>query len=344
MTTLAWPWALLVLPLPLLLRWLLPPARPISGRALRLPSSAALSSLAVEPERPSFYWRGAGLLVWLLLVLAVARPQWLDDPVALAVTGRDLMLAVDISGSMDQEDYRLAGRRATRLAVVKAAASRFIELRDQDRIGLILFGTRPYVQTPLTYDRDAVAQMLGEAVVGLAGRDTAIGDAIGLAVKRLRQQPLDNRVLVLLTDGANSAGALHPLQAAALAAESGIRIYSIGLGGQIGDQGAGGYQLGHVADDLDGSMLRAIADSTDGRYFHATDARELADVYAALDRLEPTIRDHRTYRPAAELYPLPAALALLLSASLAVVSALRRRQDAGSAAGVGSNAQAVTHA
>ncbi len=344
MTTLAWPWALLVLPLPLLLRWLLPPARPISGRALRLPSSAALSGLAVEPERPSFYWRGAGLLVWLLLVLAVARPQWLDDPVALAVTGRDLMLAVDISGSMDQEDYRLAGRPATRLAAVKAAASRFIGLRDQDRIGLILFGTRPYVQTPLTYDRDAVAQMLGEAVVGLAGRDTAIGDAIGLAVKRLRQQPLDNRVLVLLTDGANSAGALHPLQAAALAAESGIRIYSIGLGGQIGDQGAGGYQLGRVADDLDGSMLRAIADSTGGRYFHATDARELADVYAALDRLEPTIRDHRTYRPAAELYPLPAALALLLSASMAVVSALRRRQDAGSAAGVGSDAQAVTHA
>jgi Ca-activated chloride channel family protein len=344
MTTLAWPWALLALPLPLLLRWLLPPARPISGRALRLPSSAALAGLAVEPERPSCYWRGAGLLVWLLLVMAVARPQWLDDPVALAVTGRDLMLAVDISGSMDQEDYRLADRPATRLAVVKTAASRFIGSRDQDRIGLILFGTRPYVQTPLTYDRDAVSQMLGEAVVGLAGRDTAIGDAIGLAVKRLRQQPLDNRVLVLLTDGSNSAGALHPLQAAVLAAESGIRIYSIGLGGQIGDQGAGGYQLGRVADDLDGSMLRAIAERTGGRYFNATDARELADVYAALDRLEPTIRDHRTYRPAAELYPIPVALALLLSASMAIVAAVRRRQDAGPGAGIGSDAQAVTHA
>jgi len=344
MTALAWPWALLVLPLPLLLRWLLPPARPISGRALRLPSSVAASGLAVEPERRSFHWRGAGLLVWLLLVLAVARPQWLDDPVALPVTGRDLMLAVDISGSMDQADYRLAGRPATRLAVVKAAASRFIGSRDQDRIGLILFGTRPYVQTPLTYDRDAVVQMLAEAVVGLAGRDTAIGDAIGLAVKRLRQQPLDNRVLVLLTDGANSAGALHPLQAAALAAESAIRIYSIGLGGQVGDQGAGGYQLGRVADDLDDSMLRAIAEGTGGRYFHATDARELADVYAALDRLEPTIRDHRTYRPGAELYPLPAALALLLSASMALVCALRRRQGAGSATNAGTDAQAVTHA
>lgn len=340
MTTLAWPWVLLVLPLPLLLRWLLPPARPGSGRALLLPPSAALSGLAAEPERASRLWRGAGLSIWLLLVLAAARPQWLDDPVALAVTGRDLMLAVDISGSMDQEDYRLAGRPATRLAVVKAAASRFISSRDQDRVGLILFGTRPYVQTPLTYDRDAVAQMLGEAVVGLAGRDTAIGDAIGLAVKRLRQQPIDNRVLVLLTDGANSAGALHPLQAAALAADSAIRIYSIGLGGQVGDEGAGGYRLGRVADDLDESMLRAIASSTGGRYFHATDARELAEVYAALDRLEPTIRDHRTYRPAAELYPLPAALALLLSASIALVLVMRRRKVAGSAAGAATPAQA----
>jgi Ca-activated chloride channel family protein len=244
---------------------------------------------------------------------------------------------------MDQEDYRLAGRPATRLAVVKAVASRFIGLRDQDRIGLILFGTRPYVQTPLTYDRDAVAQMLGEAVVGLAGRDTAIGDAIGLAVKRLRQQPLDNRVLVLLTDGANSAGALHPLQAAVLASESAIRIYTIGLGGQLGDQGAGGYQLDRVADDLDDGVLRAIATSTGGRYFHATDARELADVYAALDRLEPTIRDHRTYRPAEELYPLPAALALLLSVFMAAISALRRWQGAGSATDGRTDARAATH-
>ena len=169
-------------------------------------------------------------------------------------------------------------------------------------------------------------------MVGLAGRDTAIGDAIGLAVKRLRQQPPDNRVLVLLADGANSAGAMHPLQAATLAADSAVRIHGIGLGGRVGDRGVGGYQLGRVAEDLDEGVLRAIAAATGGRYFQATDARELDEVYAALDRLEPTIREHRTYRPATELYPLPAALALLLSALMVVVLVWRQRPRAGAVA------------
>jgi Ca-activated chloride channel family protein len=238
--TLAWPWLLLALPVPALLRWLLPPARPLSGRALRLPRRAGLAGLAAEPDHLSRRWGLGGLLIWLLLMTAVARPQWLGEPVALPVAGRDLILAVDISGSMDQQDYSLGDRPASRLDVVRAVASRFIDRRDQDRIGLILFGTRPYVQTPLTYDRETVAQMLEEAVVGLAGRDTAIGDAIGLGVKRLREQPRDNRVLVLLTDGANSAGALDPRQAAALAAELGIRIYAIGLGGSVGTEAQAG--------------------------------------------------------------------------------------------------------
>ena len=325
MTTLAWPWLLLALPLPALIRWLLPPARPLSGRALRLPRRTALAGLAAEPDRMSRRWQLGALLVWLLLVAAAARPQWLGEPVVLPVAGRDLMLAVDISGSMDQEDYSLGDRPASRLAVVRAAASRFIARRDQDRLGLIMFGTRPYVQTPLTYDRETVAQMLGEAVVGLAGRDTAIGDAIGLAVKRLREQPRDNRVLVLLTDGANSTGALGPRQAAGLAAESGIRIYAIGLGGSVGTEGSGGFRLDRAAADLDPDTLRAVAATTGGHYFQATDARELAEVYAALDRLEPTIRDNRTYRSATELYPWPAGAALLLSAVLAALLVLRQR-------------------
>ena len=324
MITLAWAWALLALPLPALMRLLLPPARPISGRALRLPPRTLLAGITATSDRSRRRWRLAGLVVWLLLVLAAARPQWLADPVALPVSGRDLILAVDISGSMEQEDYELGGRPSTRLAVVKAAAARFILRRAQDRIGLILFGSRPYVQTPLTYDRDTVEQMLREAVVGMAGRDTAIGDAIGLAVKRLREQPEDNRVLVLLTDGDNTTGTLDPLQAAALAAESGVRIYTIGLGGRVGEQGAGGYRLARSGADLDPATLQLVASQTGGRSFVATDSRQLAEVYAALDRLEPSVRDYRTFRPATDLYPLPAGAALVLSALFAGLLATGR--------------------
>ena len=324
MITLAWAWALLALPLPALMRLLLPPARPISGRALRLPPRTLLAGITATSDRSRRRWRLAGLVVWLLLVLAAARPQWLADPVALPVSGRDLILAVDISGSMEQEDYELGGRPSTRLSVVKAAAARFILRRAQDRIGLILFGSRPYVQTPLTYDRDTVEQMLREAVVGMAGRDTAIGDAIGLAVKRLREQPEDNRVLVLLTDGDNTTGTLDPLQAAALAAESGVRIYTIGLGGRVGEQGAGGYRLARSGADLDPATLQRVASQTGGRSFVATDSRQLAEVYAALDRLEPSVRDYRTFRPATDLYPLPAGAALVLSALFAGLLATGR--------------------
>ena len=314
MTSLAWPWALALLPLPLLLRWLLPPARRVGGRALRLPARTPLAALAGAPERHGGRMRLLlAVAAWLLLVLALARPQWLGEPAALPMAGRDLMLAVDVSGSMEQPDFELAGAPATRLAVVKQVARDFIERRVEDRIGLILFASEPYVQTPLTYDRAAVAQMLEEAVVGIAGRDTAIGDAIGLAVKRLREEPQDNRVLVLLTDGDNTVGRLAPMQAAGLAARAGVRIYSIGLGGAAGAGSVGGYRLRRAGDDLNPALLRAVADATGGRYFRAGDAQELASVYRTLNRLEPNVRQLATYRPARELYPLPAAAALALS-------------------------------
>jgi Ca-activated chloride channel family protein len=318
MLTLAWPWALAALPLPLLLRWLLPPARGLQGRALRLPIGLPLAGMAGPPPQQVRRLRLLlAVAAWLLLVFAAARPQLLGPPAALPLSGRDLMLVVDVSGSMEQTDFELAGQPASRLAVVKQAARGFIERRVQDRIGLILFASQPYVQTPLTYDRNAVAQMLQEAVVGLAGRDTAIGDAIGLATKRLRDQPEDNRVIVLLTDGDNTVGRLQPMQAAGLAARSGVRIYSIGLGGPAG-AGIGGYRLRQAGDDLNPSLLRALAQATGGRYFGAGDAGELAAVYAALDRLEPSVRQLKTYRPAQDLYPLPAAAALAISLLLAL--------------------------
>jgi len=321
MIDLAWPWVLLALPLPLLARWLLRPAASHAGRALRLPFYAALPGAGgVGISRRRRLRQLAAWLAWLLLVLAAARPQWLGDPVQLPLAGRDLMLAVDVSGSMEQDDYQLAGRTANRLDVVKAVAGRFIERREGDRLGLVLFGSRAYLQTPLTYDRGTVRTMLEEAVIGLAGRETAIGDAIALAVKRLKEQPEDNRVMILLTDGSNTAGNIQPLEAARLAARVAVRIYTIGIGGGPAGIRTPFGMLLKPGTDLDPATLQAIADTTGGRYFQATDTVQLEQVYDELDRLEPSIRDVRSYRPLQSLYHWPAGAALCISIILIVTS------------------------
>jgi len=319
MITLAWPWVLAALPLPLL-AWLLPAASPVAGAALRLPFYADLPGIAAAAAGRRPWWRlAAALLAWVLLVLAAARPEWVGAPVNLPVSGRDLMLAVDVSGSMEQPDYELEGRMVSRLAVVKAVAARFVERRTQDRLGLILFGSNAYVQTPLTFDGHTVAAMLRDSVVGLAGRETAIGDAIGLAVKRLREQPDDNRVLILLTDGASNAGQLEPQAAAELAREAGIRIYTIAIGGgEVGLRTPFGMRLLRQGGDYDPESLKHIAETTGGRFFAATGREELEAIYEELDRLEPSRRDERTYRPRESLFVWPAAAALLLSVLLAL--------------------------
>ena len=332
MMTLAWPWVLLALPLPLLAWRLLPPAPGAASGALRLPFLHELPGATVQAA----WGGGRGRLVlaglaWLLLVLAAARPEWLGEPVSLPVSGRDLMLAVDLSGSMEARDYQLDGLPMTRLDVVKAVAGRFIERRQGDRVGLILFGTRAYLQTPLTFDRETVQTMLDESVIGLAGRETAIGDAIALAVKRLREGgPDGERVLILLTDGANTAGNLAPMQAARLAAEAGVRVYTIGIGGgQVGVRTPFGTLMQRPGD-LDPETLEAIAAATGGRYFEASDTRALGRVYAELDRLEPRERDERTYRPLKSLYPWPAGAALVISVWLALGGRVRpspRREE-----------------
>lgn len=318
---LAWPWLLLALPLPWLLRRLLPRAAPVSGAALRVPFYAMLSPAQPHAAPPSGRWSFVlALLAWLLLVLAAARPQWLGDPIPLPMAGRDLMLAVDISGSMTEEDMVIGGRAVDRLTAVKAVAGDFIERRVGDRIGLILFGQQAYVQTPLTFDRATARTLLFESAVGLAGRETAIGDAIGVAVKRLRDQPTDERVLVLLTDGANTAGSIAPLKAAELAKEAGIRIYTIGVGSDPG-AGFGAFGLSMGRNPIDEATLEAIAEGTGGRYFRARDLRELQGIYGLLDELEPVESDQQTFRPVGELFAWPLGLALALSAWVAAVRA-----------------------
>jgi Ca-activated chloride channel family protein len=315
---LAWPWLLAALPLPVLVGWLpVAPAAPMV--ALRFPFPGALQAALAGPvARRSRLLPAVAVLVWLLLVLAAARPQQVGETLQLPVSGRSLMLAVDLSGSMETPDMRIGNRGVSRLAAVKAVAGDFIGRRTGDRIGLILFGDQAYVQAPLTLDRKTVHTLLDEAQIGLAGQQTAIGDAIGLAIKRLRDEPAGNRVLVLLTDGASNAGTVEPLKAADLAAQDGVRIYTIGVGASAGVV-QGPFDMPQMGQsDLDEDALRAIAQKTGGRYFRADDVASLAQIYADLDKIEPLSHDTQSWRPVDELYVWPLGAALLLSVLIAL--------------------------
>jgi Ca-activated chloride channel family protein len=310
----AWPWVALLLPLPWLLRRWLQPASP--GQALHLPQPGL--RLAVMRERAgggASTWLLA--LAWLALLLAAARPQWIGPPQAQQRSGRALMLAVDLSGSMRTPDMELAGQPVSRFDAVEAIAGDFINRRHGDEMGLILFGSRAFLVTPLTYDLSAVRAQLQGVAVGLAGTETAIGDAVAVAVKRLATLPEQARVLVLLTDGVNNAGSITPREAARAAKAAGVRIYTIGIGAtRMSVPDFFGTQNVNPSADLDAPMLTAIASQTGGRFFRATDSSELADAYRAIEALEPMPQRGPTLRPRRELFraPLLAAIALWLLA------------------------------
>jgi Ca-activated chloride channel homolog len=315
---LAWPWMLAALPLPLL-ALLLPAAVEVAPPALRFPFFAAMrATLGSTGSHNARVRLSVAVLAWLLLVAAAARPQRVGETVQLPVTGRSIMLAVDLSGSMQTPDMRMGGHAVSRLAAVKAVAGDFIKHRAGDRLGLILFGDEAYLQVPLTLDRSTVRTLLDEAQIGLAGQRTAIGDAIGLAIKRLRDEPMKDRVLILLTDGASNAGNVEPLKAADLAAREGVRIYTIGVGAdEMVVQGPFGMSQ-VVRNDLDEDALKAIARKTGGRYFRAADVAALTQIYALLDKMEPVSKDLQNWRPVQELYAWPLAAALLLSVLMAL--------------------------
>ncbi len=315
------PWLLAALPLPILVAWLLPAAADTAGAALRLPFYNALHASMGEGRGSRSRWRLLlASLAWCCLVLAAARPQVLGDPVQLPVSGRDLLLAVDISGSMETADMLLGKQVATRLAAVKYVAGDFIQRREGDRLGLILFGDQAYLQTPLTFDRNTASIQLDEAAIGLAGQRTAIGDAIGLAVKRLRDQPQENRVLILLTDGENTAGTVDPQKAADIAASSAVRIYTIGVGADERVV-SGFFGKRRVANsELDEPALIAIAEKTGGQYFRARDIAGLEAIYRLLDELEPVSADEEVFRPVHELYMWPLATALFFCLLLGLLA------------------------
>jgi Ca-activated chloride channel homolog len=310
----AWPWLFVLLPVPWVIARLAPRARLPATSALRLPF--ALRGLeAADDAAPVPRWRNLlALAAWLMLVAAAARPQYLGEAQALPRSGRDLLLAVDASGSMSTEDMEIGGRAVSRYGAVKAIASDFIHRRGGDRIGLIVFGSQAYLLTPLTFDRDTVLKQLDESVVGLPGRETAIGDAVGLAVKRLRERPQNQRVLILLTDGVNDAGELDPRKAIELAAAEHVKIYTIGIGAEaMRVDGFFGSQVVNPSADLDARMLTDMAQKTGGQFYRARNTGELAQIYREIDRQEPANDARELYRPADEIFYWPLSCAVLIA-------------------------------
>lgn len=307
-----WLWAALFWPLPWLLSrlWAAQPAS--ATDAIVWPYQREAESLGlIGPQRSRMpTWL---LLAWTLLCLSGMRPvtwsEWEQPP----VSGREMMLAVDVSGSMAADDMEIAGQRVDRLTAVKVVLGDFLDRRAGDRVGLILFGQQAYLLTPLTFDRESVRYQLETSAVGIAGRETAIGDAIGLAVKRLRERPEADRVIVLLTDGVNTAGALTPEQASTLASEAGIRVHTVAMGSeQSGTQGLFGLMLPTATAEIDEASLQRIAAATGGSFFRARDTRELANIYAELDRLEPVESTGQRLRRQQEQFVWPLGLALLV--------------------------------
>lgn len=308
-----WWWMVFVLPLPILIHFGL---RPITSSfaGLKVPFYDIVADTSNSGNRA--IRQGALLLAttsWLLLLLACMRPQWIGEPVALPLSGRDLMLAVDLSDSMKARDMQIGGRRVNRLQAVQNIAGEFIEQREGDRLGLILFGSEAYLQSPLTLDRRTVSTLLHEAVIGMAGPRTAIGNAIALAAKRLQTREGHEKVLILLTDGENTAGNISPERAVQAAKSIGLKVYTIGIGATSSGALASFFSSGSSVDERG---LQSIASTTGGQYFRARDAHELAQIYTLIDQLETIEEEVRSLRPIRELYYWPASFALFLAGFL----------------------------
>ena len=316
-----WPWVFILLPLPLLLRLILPASDKNQDAPLHIPFIEDFNS---TPESAGFITKSKLLtalatLAWICLIFAASRPQWLGERIDIPVSGRDLMMAVDLSGSMAAKDFDINGQTINRLQAVKIVAGEFIKHREGDRIGLILFGQQAYLQTPLTFDTQTINTMLQESLIGIAGKMTAIGDAIGLAIKRLNGKSADKQVLILLTDGANTAGEVTPLQAAELAAKENLKIYTIGIGAATREVGNFMFKQTIKNNEIDEKTLNEIAELTGGKYFRAHNTEELNKIYSLIDELEPVEQDTQSFRPVMSLFMWPLAIAFLLSLLVTIV-------------------------
>jgi len=319
-----YPEMFLLLLLPVLARWLSPAVKGMHGDALRIPFISDLANINVR-SGSSWYtapgkMRGFSYsfvvlcLIWIFLVMAAARPQWVGEPVRLRSEGRDIMLVMDISGSMQEPDFTLNKRRISRLDAVKLTASSFLRQRPNDRIGLVLFGTRAYLQSPVTFDKKSVEEILWSMEAGMAGNSTAIGDALGLALKNIRENNASGgKIIILLTDGENNDGSLSMSQAINLAKNEDVKIYTIGVGNRNALVNSFfGLSL-PAMDGVDEQSLKKLADETEGNYFRATDTAGLQKIYNQIDKLEPESSEEQFVQESKDLFYIPLAVAVLLS-------------------------------
>lgn len=332
------PWFALLFPFPLLLRWLLPTsAKEKCDEAAEIYFPAVhrfkndFPNGQTTKQRSDFIFFGLLLLSWILLVVALMQPENVDQFRQVKNKGYDLMLAVDISASMQALDFSTQDKVISRLDITKEVVGNFIKGRQGDRLGLILFGQNAYLHVPLTLDTASVSRMLNDAVPGMAGNSTAIGDAIGLGVRTLRERPEGSRVLILLTDGEDNASSIPPFAATKLAKQYGIRIYTIGIGKKglvpFPNQ-LGGYGMGEVS--MDEGLLKEIANETGGQYFLATNQKMLASIYAKIDELEKSYANETLFLIREPLYQYPLGLSLFVLLVLTVSQLLHRRAVYGS--------------
>lgn len=280
-----WPWILLFLPMPWLLGFWKGSEAHATVEAITLPTvlDDCLSSMEYTSTLAPSIDRILPWLCWVTLLLAIAQPGRPGDSVAQPVSGRAMTLVVDLSGSMEREDFDLDGEPSNRLMVVKRIAGQFIEQRAGDRLSLVLFGKEAFIASPLTFDLLALRSTLDSAGIGMAGRSTAIGDALGLALQTLREDPATTKAIVLLSDGTNNSGSVEPESAATLAASMGVRVHAIALGSDREADGAYGTA---PSADLDEITLIQIAETSGGEFFRANTSEELETIYATINKLE----------------------------------------------------------
>ena len=315
------PQAAWLLLLPLVVYFMFPAIKKTYGDALKVPfltdikqiQSVSGKGISFKPAVFSAIKIFLLALVWVLMVLALCRPQWVGKPIPVKNEGREILLVVDISNSMSEEDFQYKNKMYSRLTAVKNVIDNFIDKRTSDRIGLVLFGTQAYLQAPLTYDKQSVKEILWNADAGMAGNSTSIGDAVGVALKNLAESEgkPENKVIILLTDGENNDGSLSLPQAIALAKEEGVKIYTIGAGSDSENFFGGLFSI-PVNTGLDEESLQALAEETKGNYFRAKDVNSLFQIYNEIDKLEPMTSEGRYVQEVKELYPYAAAMALIL--------------------------------
>ena len=332
MTSFVFPIMFFLLPVPLIMRAVLPRVNNENEDALKVPFFSEMESLSAGRGRMKLgglrIRRILGALIWILLVTAAAGPQWTGKPAKIPSEGRNLMLVLDISGSMDEADFVIQNRAVRRWDAVQAVADAFIQKREGDRVGIVLFGERAYLYAPLTFDLKTVSDLLREADVGMAGPQTAIGDALGIALKTMIDVPSESKVIVLLSDGAANAGKMKPAEAAELAAKMGVKVYTIGAGSDVRQMG-GMFGMIPFArnDEIDEKALNEIAQKTGGKYFRAKNTKELLEIYKEIDALEPVKNDDVFVRPVKVLfyYPLAAAFGLSVLGALFMLTGRRAR-------------------